>query len=72
MVVVSHDLNLASLYCERLVLLGEGKVLADGTPEDVLNSPVLEETYGVNMNVTAGPSGRPFVIPETKTSAKGD
>ncbi len=66
-VVVSHDLNLASLYCDRLVLLGEGKVVADGTPQDVLSSEILQETYAVKMTVTTGQAGRPFVIPERKT-----
>ena len=70
-VVVSHDLNLASLYCERLVLLERGKIVCDGTPDEVLHSPVLEQTYGVEMTVREGPTGRPFVIPERKTHREG-
>jgi len=65
--VVSHDLNMASQYCARLVLLDRGRIVADGTPEEVLNAAVLEETYKVKMNVQKDPaSGRPFVIPERK------
>jgi iron complex transport system ATP-binding protein len=66
-VVVSHDLNLASIYCDRLVLLDKGRVAADGTPDEVLSSEILQETYGVKMTVSKGPDGRPFVVPERKT-----
>jgi iron complex transport system ATP-binding protein len=66
-VVVSHDLNLASIYCDRLVLLDKGRVVADGTPDEVLSSEILQETYQVKMTVSKGPDGRPFVVPERKT-----
>lgn len=70
--VVSHDLNMASQYCARLVLLNRGRIVADGTPQDVLNAPVLQETYKVKMNVNTDPvSGRPFVIPERRTNQEG-
>jgi iron complex transport system ATP-binding protein len=71
-VMVSHDLNLASIYCDRLVLLSDGKVAADGTPGEVLSSPVLQETFRVKMTVSTGPAGRPFVVPESTAQRKGD
>jgi iron complex transport system ATP-binding protein len=71
-VIVSHDLNLAALYCNRLVLLGGGGVAADGAPEEVFSSPVLQEVYGVRMTVSAGPGGRPFVFTERKVELKGE
>lgn len=43
---VLHDLNLASLYAPRLVLLAGGRVVADGPPAQVLAVPVLEAVYG--------------------------
>lgn len=70
-IVVSHDLNLASLYCERLVLLERGRIVCDGTPDEVLHSPVLEQTYCVKMTVSEGPTGRPFVIPERQPYREG-
>ncbi|HEY8531453.1 MAG TPA: heme ABC transporter ATP-binding protein [Limnochorda sp.] len=45
-VAVLHDLNLASLYAPRLVLLAGGRVLADGPPAQVLAEPVLGAVYG--------------------------
>jgi len=63
-IVVSHDLNLASLYCSRLVLLHEGRIAADGKPEEVLTPDILQQTYNVAMTVTPDPeTGKPFVIP---------
>lgn len=46
-VVVLHDLNLAARYCDRLVLLDEGAVAADGTPRDVLRSDLIRRVYGI-------------------------
>jgi iron complex transport system ATP-binding protein len=48
-VVVLHDLNLAARYCDRLILLEAGRVVATGTPEEVLDPAVLEPVYGVNV-----------------------
>lgn len=44
---VLHDLNLANTYCDRVVLLNEGRVVAAGTPEEVLVPEVLEPVYQV-------------------------
>lgn len=69
-VLISHDLNLASLYCDRLVLLRDGIIAADGTPDEVLSSRVLQETYQVKMTVSKGPAGRPFLIPDRDSLQK--
>lgn len=60
-VVVLHDLNLAAQFCQRLVLLAGGGVLADGAPAEVLRPEILEPVYGIGMSATtvAGPDGRP-------------
>jgi iron complex transport system ATP-binding protein len=63
-VVVSHDINLAARYCDRLVLLHGGKIAADGSPADVLRPEPIRSVYEVEVDVRADPSsGRPFVIP---------
>jgi iron complex transport system ATP-binding protein len=46
-IVVLHDLNLAARYCDRLLLLRDGEIVASGPPEDVLTPEVLEPIYGV-------------------------
>ncbi|GGI06208.1 ABC transporter ATP-binding protein [Egicoccus halophilus] len=48
-VVVLHDLNLAARYCDRLVLLQDGRVVAAGTPDEVLRPEVLEPVYGIGV-----------------------
>lgn len=66
--VVLHDLNLASQYCERLLLLSNGALFRDGTPEDVLTYRTIEEVYHTAVVVTKSPvSSRPgvFLIPDT-------
>ena len=63
-VVVSHDINLAARHCDRLVLIREGTVVADGTPAEVLRPEPIRAVYEVDVEITTDPSsGRPFVIP---------
>ncbi|MEC7816638.1 MAG: ATP-binding cassette domain-containing protein [Pseudomonadota bacterium] len=50
-VVVLHDVDLAARFCDRLVALKAGRVVADGSPRDIMSSPVLESIYGVGMGV---------------------
>jgi iron complex transport system ATP-binding protein len=42
---IFHDLNLASLYCDRVLLLQEGNMVALGTPKQIMQSSILEEVY---------------------------
>ena len=57
-----HDPTLAALYFPRLVLLVEGRVLADGAPDEVLTEPLLERAYGAAVRVTQDPAlGVPLV-----------
>ena len=61
-VLVSHDLNLASQYCDRLLLLREGEVVTMGAPEEVIATASLEPVYGCSVLVDQHPqSGRPRV-----------
>ncbi|MDQ0257290.1 iron complex transport system ATP-binding protein [Evansella vedderi] len=43
-----HDLNLAARYCDRLILIKEGQVIASGSPEEVLTVDTLQSSYGVH------------------------
>jgi iron complex transport system ATP-binding protein len=61
---VFHDLNLASSYCDRLVALDAGLVVAEGPPEEVLTPGFLREVYGVEAEVHPHfATGRPVVLP---------
>jgi len=55
-VVVLHDLSLASRYCDRLVLLDQGKNVASGVPSDVLTTDIIRKVYGVDT-MSIGPDG---------------
>lgn len=54
-VVALHDLNLAARFADHLILLGRGRVLAEGPPQAVLNDPALADTYGVDITISQGP-----------------
>ena len=69
-VVVSHDINLAARFCDRLVLLRCGAIAADGTPVEVLRPDPIRSVYEVDVEVRTDPSsGRPFVIPLAPTGS---
>ncbi|MFJ9589080.1 ABC transporter ATP-binding protein [Streptomyces acidicola] len=59
-VIALHDLNLAAQYCDALLVLREGRVVARGTPRDVLTEELIAEVYGVRAAVTC-PGDRPHV-----------
>ena len=60
---VLHDLNLAAGYCDRLLLLHEGHIVAQGTPEEVLTAANLRQVYGVRVWVRRHPlTGRPWLL----------
>ena len=70
--LVSHDLNLASQYCDRLVLLKEGQIFAEGTPAEVLVENTLRAVYEVDVTVHINENtGRPFVLPRRLTRPHG-
>lgn len=60
---IVHDLNLAARYGDRLVLLREGSVYCDDTPEQVLTPAALREVYDLHARVMMLPEGYPVVIP---------
>ncbi|MEO1226077.1 MAG: ABC transporter ATP-binding protein [Pseudomonadota bacterium] len=59
-----HDLNLAAMFCDRLCLMDRGRVVALGTPEDVLTPARLGEVYGVDATIQRHPrTGTVWVLP---------
>jgi len=63
LVVVLHDLNLAGQYCNRIVLLNEGEVFKEGSPEEVLTYQNIETVYKTTVVVKKNPiNGKPYVI----------
>lgn len=63
-VMVSHDLNLASMYGNRILLLKEGRMVELGSPEQVITFETLESAYGCKLLVDESPLGSfPRVTP---------
>ena len=61
-VLVSHDLNVASQYCDRVLMLKEGQLCRIGSPEETIRPEVLRIVYGCDVVVDAHPqTGRPRV-----------
>ena len=56
-IMVSHDLNLASMYGDRVLLLKSGRVVKTGDPKSVLNKELLEDSYGCRIQVDESPLG---------------
>lgn len=62
-VIVLHDLNLASEYCRRLILLNEGMIFKQGAPEEVLTYQNIEEVYKTVVVADKNPiSKKPFIL----------
>jgi iron complex transport system ATP-binding protein len=66
--VVSHDLSLAARSCDRIALLCHGRVLALGTPAEVLSPESLRRVFEIEADVIAGPDGLPLVVPRRRSS----
>jgi iron complex transport system ATP-binding protein len=71
-VVVLHDLALAARFCDRLILLAHGGILAEGPPARVLSDSHLAQAYGVEV-VRGEHDGIPFLLPwKPSRTSEGD
>lgn len=62
-VAVIHDLNLASMFCDEIILMDQGRVRYTGTPAEVLTEERLKEVYNLNSRVIKDEAGNPYIIP---------
>lgn len=69
---VFHDLNLASLYCDRLVMVQQGQIVADGIPTQVLTPEKIRAVYGAEVVTSCHPAtGRTFLMPIRTANGNG-
>ncbi|HVX66765.1 MAG TPA: ABC transporter ATP-binding protein [Bryobacteraceae bacterium] len=61
-VAVTHDLNLAAAFADRIVVLNRGRVVADGAPAEVLSPALIRDVFGVTSQLHQGPEGRPWMV----------
>ncbi|MCP1661518.1 MAG: ABC transporter ATP-binding protein [Methanocalculus sp. MSAO_Arc1] len=61
---VFHDINLASCYCDRIILLKERQIAGIGRPADVVTENLIHSVYGISVIVATHPStNRPYILP---------
>jgi iron complex transport system ATP-binding protein len=63
-VIATHEINLATLFCTRLILLKEGRLIIDSSPKEVVTQKRMEEIYGHKIYVGIHPKENiPFLLP---------
>ncbi|WBB67864.1 ABC transporter ATP-binding protein [Micromonospora sp. WMMD812] len=63
-VVVLHDLNLACRFCDHLIAMSEGAIVAEGAPTDVVTAELVEKVFGLSCLVIPDPiAGTPMIVP---------
>ncbi|MFL0692815.1 MAG: ATP-binding cassette domain-containing protein [Agrobacterium tumefaciens] len=61
--IVLHDINMASRFCDTITALHSGRMIIEGAPETIMTSETLQRVYGVPMDVMAHePTGKPLAI----------
>ncbi|MBW2288098.1 MAG: ABC transporter ATP-binding protein [Deltaproteobacteria bacterium] len=61
--VVSHDLSLAARSCDRMALLGGGRLIGVGRPAEIVTKANLRAAFGIDAEVLVAPDGAPLVVP---------
>jgi iron complex transport system ATP-binding protein len=62
-VLVTHNLSVAAQYADRVVLLDHGRLVANGTPSDVLSAARVRDVFGWPVELIHGESGAPYIVP---------
>lgn len=70
-VAVMHDLNLTAMFADHVIMLQAGRILAAGTPQEVLTSDLLSAVYGCPLRVsTPPPPDVPYLLPQVAQGAR--
>ncbi len=61
-IIALHDLNHAAMFCDELIVMASGKIVAWGTPEEVITESILKQFFSIDARVEPSPySGRPHI-----------
>lgn len=58
-----HHLDLAAMFADEIIVLKEGRVYAQGTPQDIFTEAMMEDVYRVKTKIYIDDNGLPHVIP---------
>jgi ferric hydroxamate transport system ATP-binding protein len=62
-IIVIHDINMAARFCDHIVALHSGKMIASGSVDSLFTPQTLQEIYGIQMHITDHPAGHPVAMP---------
>lgn len=67
-VLIAHDLNLAALFADRIIVLKDGRMIASGHPNEVYTEEILSNAFSLSAHIGQHPDvNRPYVIPKQDT-----
>ena len=69
-VAVLHDLNLAAMFCDEIIMLKNGKVYCKGTPKETMTKENLKNIYDLESEIFYTDEGIPYIIPKLKKEKK--
>ena len=64
-IIIIHDLNLASLFCDSLIVLKDGRFIEKGSPKEVINEENIKSVYNLDCKVCYNENDKPYIIPKT-------
>ena len=64
-IIIIHDLNLASLFCDSLIILKDGRFIEKGSPKEVINEENIKSVYNLDCKVCYNENNKPYIIPIT-------
>ncbi len=63
-VVVLHDLNLACRFCDHVIAMADGRIVAEGAPTDVITAELVRKVFGLECVIVPDPvAGTPMIVP---------
>ena len=63
--VIVHDLNLASFYCDKILLLDGGRLIAHDTPKQIFQHDIIKKSFGIDVFIDHHPDTyKPYLIPK--------
>jgi iron complex transport system ATP-binding protein len=68
-IAILHDLNLAAMFADQIVVMSRGRVAAAGPPAETLGDALIGAVFDVSLRVGAVPNNVPFVLPQSWADA---